>query len=244
MEFLKKKKIVRSESWEDLKKGEHSHAFTVAHSMKADILEDIFEALNESLEAGETCQMFKARIWDTLIEKGWYGGREDKEGDEGYLNWRLNVIFRVNMMTAYSAGRTRQMISNGERGLRTIWVYSAIMDKRTRDSHKKLHLKAFKWDHSFWDEYDPPNGWYCRCSKYSITESTAKRRGIEILDETPDYVQSNKFCPDEWKYSPGKQEWKPKWDDYEYLNKYKTDNNKSVLDEIKADWEKSREKYA
>ena len=30
--FLKRKKIVETERWDDLQWGEHSHAFTVAHS--------------------------------------------------------------------------------------------------------------------------------------------------------------------------------------------------------------------
>ena len=42
IDFLAKKIKVETEKWDDLKWGEHAHAFTVAHSAGAGVLDTIF----------------------------------------------------------------------------------------------------------------------------------------------------------------------------------------------------------
>jgi SPP1 gp7 family putative phage head morphogenesis protein len=192
------------------------------------------------MEKGLTRKMFSDGLKKHLIEKGWYG-REDKskEKNEKYLNWRLDIIYQTNMMTAYSAGRYSELMRST--GLRPIWVYSAIMDDRTRATHKAIHGKAFRYDDPFWDIYYPPNGWRCRCSVYSITEAQAAQRGIEILTETPEFCKTKKFCPDEWQYNPGQAKYSPDWAKYDYLKKYitgKDDKGKNIyaMDEIKKSY--------
>ena len=62
IEFLKRKKIVETEHWNDLKLGEHSHAFTVAHSANAAILDDLHKILYTAMENGESFQKTKREI--------------------------------------------------------------------------------------------------------------------------------------------------------------------------------------
>gem|GEM_PF-4506243 len=183
--------------------------------------------------------MFKDGLKKHLVKAGWYGGKyddlpdtpENQKKKESYLNWRLGVIFRTNLSTAYAAGKYRQMSRITD--MRPIWVYSALLDKRTRDAHRALHNKAFRHDDPFWSSYYPPNGWNCRCMVYSLTESDAKARGFNILSSDKNGNPPNiaytteqgnavqiiwgNFCPKEWKYNPGEHKWKPDWGKYTNL---------------------------
>lgn len=231
IDFLTRKKIVATEAWDDLKWGEHSHAFTVAHSVNADILEDLFGALSEALQQGTTYEAFKKDMKPLMEAKGWYGGRADKVGDEKYLNWRLNTIYDVNLSTAYSAGRYRQMARGSD--LRPIWVYSAVLDSNTRAAHRALHGKAFRSDNQFWDSYYPPNGWKCRCTVYSLSEDGAEARGIIVLEAIPLGVDEKDLAPPEWRYNPGKEAYAPDFSKYNYLKKAIAPDGKSILSHVK-----------
>ena len=59
IDFLKRKRIVETEKWDDLKWGEHAHAFTVAHSANAAILNDLHNILIEAMESGQSGRMGK-----------------------------------------------------------------------------------------------------------------------------------------------------------------------------------------
>jgi SPP1 gp7 family putative phage head morphogenesis protein len=229
--FLKRKKIVPTEAWNDLQWGEHSHAFTVAHSMNAAVLEDLLGALTDAMERGTTYEAFKADMKPLMEAKGWYGGRPDKEGDEGYLEWRLRTIYDTNLSTAYTAGRYRQQLRSS--GLRPILVYSAVMDDVTRPEHRALNGKAYRSDNPFWDRYYPPNGWKCRCSTYSLSESEAESRGVEVLTEIPAGIDPERIAPPEWRYNPGKEAFAPDFSKYGYLKKAVADDGKSMLSQVK-----------
>ncbi|HOV13639.1 MAG TPA: phage minor head protein [Spirochaetota bacterium] len=252
LDFLKLKKIVPSENWDDLKHGEHSHAFTVAHSLTADILNDIFEAMNNALEKGQSFKDFKKNIKPILKEKGWYGGRDNisKEQKNSYLNWRLKIIYKTNMTTSYQSGRYRKMqrLTN----VRPYWVYSAVMDQRTRKEHMLLNNKCFRYDDPFWDSHYPPNGWGCRCTVYSVTENTANR-DYDVTTSNDDgsidslNVNWDLFCPEEWRYNPGKEKWSPDWQQYTYLKNYiiskEEEKKKTALDLVKESYREQISQY-
>ena len=234
IDFLEKKHLVPTDSWSDLWQGEHSHCFTVAHSMGAAILDDIFKAVSSAIESGDTLETFKKNLGPTLKEKGWWGGRADKEGDKEYLAWRLKMIYDTNLMTAYSAGNYRRQTRGAE--LRPIWVYSAVMDGLTRPAHRTLNGKAYRADSSFWDQYYPPNGWRCRCSTYSLSEDGAKNRGIGILDDLPDGIDPEQLAPPEWRYNPGREAYSPDWSKYKNLAAMTDSSGRSLLDVVKRAW--------
>lgn len=181
--------------------------------------------------------MFIDGLKPHLIEKGWYGRLDKSEiMDEDYLNWRLKIIYQTNLSTSYSAGRYSQMMRSSD--TRPIWVYSAVLDNRTRAAHRDLHGKSYRYDHPFWEEYYPPNGWRCRCSVYSITEYQAKERNIEIMEGIPSYCLTKQFCPEEWRYNPGYMKWSPDWSGFSYLKEYKMKDGsgKTALEVIKEEY--------
>lgn len=58
--------------------------------------------------------------------------------------------------------------------------YEAIMDERTRDSHRALNGTIRPIDDAFWKTYFPPNGWNCRCEAIQTDEQVT-----DIPDNKP-----------------------------------------------------------
>lgn len=180
-----------------------------------------------------------------LMEKsGWFGRADEQDGgksrDKGkktgskgtYTNWRLKTIYNTNMMTAFSAGRTRQMLRQAHN--RPYWRYISLMkgDNR-REQHKALHGSIFPYDDPFWQTYDAPNGWGCKCSKQSVSKSEMKRKGLTVktLSDVPDDFK--KSVPPEWRYSPGREAFAPDFSKYKYLAEYTMANGITALEQVK-----------
>jgi hypothetical protein len=244
--YLARKAIVETEKWNELKWGEHAHAFTVAHSRNANILNDIFGLLNTAMAEGKSFNSFKKEMQGLMADKGWYGRSDKEPDDKDYINWRTRLIYHVNMRTAYEAGRYRQQVRGS--ALRPIWEYvSKLVGKNRREDHIALHGKAFRWDDPFWNEFRPPNGWGCECSVVTLSEAGAEREGVEVLKSNPDgnppamvdrngnAVDWNKFAPAEWKYNPGKEALVPNFDKFEGLK------NLGVLDTVIERYRKDME---
>jgi uncharacterized protein with gpF-like domain len=106
--FLERKLNVKTDAWNELKWGEHSHAFTVAHSVGANVLDDIHSLINKAMADGETLETFRKGMLETMAKTGWYGKAGKTAEDESYINWRIKVIYETNMRTAYSAARYRE----------------------------------------------------------------------------------------------------------------------------------------
>lgn len=249
-EFLNNKQIVETESWDDLKWGEHSHAFTVAHSRNAGVLDSIFGILTEGMESGESFQTWKKKMLYIMEEKGWYGRKDKGKDDKDYINWRIRLIYDTNMRTAYSAGQYRQQLRGA--ALRPIWIYkSKLSGSNRREEHKALHNKAFRYDDPFWDSYRPPNGWGCECFVVTMSEEQARQAGIEILstgsdgslpevtDSDGNLINWNTFAAEEWQYNPGLEAFAPNFGAYENLAKYKFPDGSSVLDQVISEYHSS-----
>ena len=68
------------------------------------------------------------------------------------------------------------------------WEYSAILDQRTRPSHRALDGKIFlATDSQFW----PPLGFRCRCTVILISKAAALRKGIKKPDTITPEMRSN-----------------------------------------------------
>ena len=152
IEFLAKKIKVETEKWDDLKWVEHAHAFTVAHSSGAGVLDTIHRLMNKADAEGISFNEFRNGMLDAMKEKGWYGGAGHTADEEKYINWRIGVIYDTNMRTAYAQANYREQLEGAE--LRPVWVYqSQLTGANRRQEHIELHGKAFRYDDSFWDTY-------------------------------------------------------------------------------------------
>lgn len=175
-----------SDRWQEVSGEEHAIAFTVARSAGFDVLSDIHESLHKALSEGQTFESWKRDITPTLQQKGWWGRVVRSDGEIVQLGSprRLKTIFDVNMRVSYMAGRWEQIRRAAEREAargRVLYLrYIAVLDERTRAQHRRWHGTILPWDHPFWQQHFPPNGWLCRCSVMTVTERELARNGWSV----------------------------------------------------------------
>ena len=213
IDFLGKKIKVETEDWDELKWGEHAHAFTVAHSSGAGVLDTIFELMNKAQAEGIAFSEFRNGMLDEMKAKGWYGGAGHTEKEKKYINWRIGVIYDTNMRTAYAQAEYREQLQGAH--LRPIWVYqSQLAGKNRRQEHIELHGRAFRYDDSFWDTYYPPNGWGCECYVSTESEHSAEKGGITV--EESKNITLPEIDPT-WAYNVGREALAPNFSKYTNL---------------------------
>jgi len=215
IQWYKRKGYKFSWNWQDTWQEAHTKAFTVAKAMRLDILSDIRNEIQKALNEGLSFQQFKENLKPILKAKGWWGKVKAKdvpsdvklpEGidpeKEVLLGspYRLKTIYRTNIKVAYSAGHYKNMIQNIKS--MPYWMYSAVMDMKTRPSHASLHGKVFRADDPIWDKIYPPNGWNCRCSVIPLDDDDLQEMNLKV-EKNPSIP--NYFKIDEgWDYNVGK----------------------------------------
>ncbi|WP_022944654.1 phage minor head protein [Pseudoalteromonas ruthenica] len=186
--YFKSKGYAVTDEWHDMLTHAHSKAFTVARASSMDILSAIRSQLDQALSDGLTAKQFKEQLTPTLQKLGWWGKTKNDQGDEIQLGSprRLDTIYRVNMQTAYMAGRYRRLLARSK--THPYWQYVAIDDGVTRPEHARLRGRVFRWDDPIWSVIYPPNGWGCRCRVRALTEAQVRERGLTVEDGSG-YIQ-------------------------------------------------------
>ncbi|MHB9292674.1 hypothetical protein Holit_01776 [Hollandina sp. SP2] len=229
--FLEKKIDTPTVKWDDLKWGEHAHAFTIAHSNEAAVLDTIHGLLNKAVKEGMGFQDFKNGMLDMMKEKGWYGGAGHTADEKTYINWRIKTIYETNMKTAYAQAQYRKQLQGA--ALRPIWVYqSQLSGKSRRQEHITLHGKAYRYDDPVWDTYYPPNGWGCQCYVTTKSEAGAERDGIKVGDCATETLPE---IDETWAYNVGREALAPNFNKYHNLPQ-------NTLKRIYASYHKSMDK--
>jgi SPP1 gp7 family putative phage head morphogenesis protein len=183
IEYFRAKGYKISWNWEEVWREAQAKAFTVAKVTQLDVLQDIRNAVDQALTEGQTFRQFQKELQPILQRKGWWG-KAFAVGPDGVAErvqfgspWRLKTIYRTNMQTAFAAGRHKTLAANVK--ARPWWQYIAVMDARTRPQHGKLHARVYRHDDPFWDHFDPPNGFNCRCRKRALTDRDLKRKKLK-----------------------------------------------------------------
>ena len=202
-EYLKSKKPEIHFDYDEIMHDAHKKAFTVAKMMNLDLLKDTQASLTKAFKEGVGFDEWKNSVKPMLAKKGWLGNikvKDPKTGEEKEIyvgNRRLRTIFNTNMRTAYAKARYEsQMQSLGE-----YFRYTAVLDGRTRETHRKLHGKTLPKTDKFWDTNYPPNGWGCRCKVQVLTEAECVARGIVPLADGSFLPQA---AEKGFAYNPGK----------------------------------------
>jgi SPP1 gp7 family putative phage head morphogenesis protein len=260
VEYFKSKGYTFSWNWYDTWQEAHSIAFTVAKAARLDVLQDIRLELQRALDDGETLAEFRRNLEPMLKAKGWWGekilGGGELAPETARLGspWRLELIYRQNMQTAYNAGRWQQQMENEDD--RPYLQYVAVMDSRTRRSHAAMNGLVFRADDPVWNTFYPPNGFGCRCSVRALSERNIQERGLtvsssegklsarevlvsgstgEIVPVTVLRFRNSttgeivEMAPDPgFNYNPGRAAWQPD------LSKYPDDLRKAYEDYMRA----------
>ena len=201
MEYLKSKGYAITWNWQEMLDQAHDQAFTVAKAMRLDLLSDIRSALETALQDGQTLKQFIASLQPTLESQGWWGQQVivDSQGVGELVQLgsprRLQTIYQTNLQSAYMAGRKADMEETTD--THPYWMYVAILDGKTRPSHRALHGQVFRHDDPIWAAIFPPNGFNCRCRVVALTEAAVKRRGLRIVSsEGRMFTETVETCTD------------------------------------------------
>lgn len=185
IEYFRAKGYAITWDWRDQWQEAHAKAFTVAKVMRTDILSDIRGALDEALTHGTTLRDFEQKLTPILQGKGWWGKTEHINTDTGEVSTvqlgsprRLKTIYQTNLQTAYMAGRYQRMMQSVD--THPYWQYVAVMDGRTRPTHRAMNGRVFRYDDPIWGVMYPPNGFNCRCRVSAISKTEAARDGIQV----------------------------------------------------------------
>jgi len=183
--FMKSKGYAITWNWQEMLDQAHDQALTVAKAMNLDLLSDIRGALEAALQDGQTLTQFIKALQPTLESQGWWGKQVivDSNGGAEMVQLgsprRLKTIYQTNLQSAYMAGRKASMEETTD--THPYWMYIAILDGKTRPSHRALHGQVFRHDDPIWAAIFPPNGFNCRCRVVALSEAAVKRRGLKVV---------------------------------------------------------------
>ncbi len=180
LNYLIKKKLKPSFNYQEVWKQEHSHAFTVAKMLEADLLMETKALLVESLAQGKTFAHFQRELRPRLMERGWWGVQERVNPNTGKKelvrlgsNQRLKTIYYTNMRTARAAGQWERIERNKQS--HPYLVYELGAAREHRPEHISWHGLVLPVDDTFWNNHYPPNGWGCKCRVRSVSKYALKR---------------------------------------------------------------------
>lgn len=161
--FFRKKKLQPTQKWTDVLQEAHNRAFVVAGVTQADVLQDIYNAVDKAIGEGTTFEQFKKEL-----KEKWTPEHQER---------RLRTVYNTNLSVAYSRGRYDSMRENAQR--RPFWRYKCQFLPGSRESHKALHGKIFRWDDPIWNTLFPPNDWGCQCEVEPLTAEEVGDKPVE-----------------------------------------------------------------
>jgi SPP1 gp7 family putative phage head morphogenesis protein len=137
-------------------------AGAIAKVTAGDQVNAVLESLASALLAGTSFES-----WKTLATSGVI--------DISLSPGQIQTIIRTNIQTAYNAGRYTAQVENKFK--QAIWMYEAVNDSRTRETHAEMSGYMASADDPVWSIWYPPNGYNCRCSVVAMSEADALARG-------------------------------------------------------------------
>jgi len=176
IKFFKDKIIMPAKEFYALEAWARSRAFTVSYVTKAEVLNDIHNALDEAISNGTTLRDFRDSLKNIAEQRGWTGTSP----------WHEENIFRTNIQTSYAKGRWNQMYEVKDD---FFGFYSSIDDIRRCDIcagiAEKTAGKVYPLDHPIWNTWAPLQHFQDRCTIVPIHRSQVEAMGFVIGDEIP-----------------------------------------------------------
>ncbi|MBX3131627.1 MAG: minor capsid protein [Polyangiaceae bacterium] len=190
LEYWRSLRVVTEAQLEAMEERARARTWTLAGVVQLNVLRDVFAALDQAIEKGQTLEEFKERIGPVLSEK------------------RAELAFRNGVQKAYNAGRWEQLKDPEVRRVRPYLMFDAILDSRTSPICTTRNRTIKPADDPYWVTNNPPLHHRCRSSLRSLTEAQATRHG-GITDDTheqPEVSPGFGLAPDvelPWQPNPG-----------------------------------------
>ena len=204
IDFLSQKVNLPTESHNEITSRQHDRAFVVAGAMKADLLNDLHNAVNQAIAGGQTLKHFQDGFDEILAKHGWLN-----DAEKGYKAWRAKVIYQTNLRTSHAAGRYKQMTDPEVLKRRPYWRYRHNTVENPRIQHERWNNLVLPATHSFWKRNFPPNGYGCNCGVDAINERQLKAMGKTGPDDVPGFDDDR----NDFDSAPGAS-WHPDLDKY------------------------------
>ena len=127
-----------------------------------------------------TCTSCRAsRSWTV-----WYTVFNEIVGISARAPHYWETVYRTNLATSYQVGRWKQITEPAVRAARPYLRYVSARLPTSRQSHVDKHGLVYPTDHPFWRQWYPPNGFNCKCTVMSVSESLLDRRGWKMSTES------------------------------------------------------------
>lgn len=184
IEFFRSKGLQVASDWKQVAAATRAGAYSVAAVLKADVLQDIRGAMDKAMTGGQNYADFKRALRPLLASKGYLTkvAADPATGEvlpgRGVRPWHLDTVFRTNTQSSYMAGRHKAQVENAAR--RGNWMYVAVIDGRTRQAHRALNGRVFRWDDPVWSVAYPPNGYRCRCRVRALSDAEMQSERLEL----------------------------------------------------------------
>lgn len=170
-ESLANKRIVTPEEFKSLSAEMKSQAFTVAGDMGNDTIQTIRDVLSENIAKGASLREYEEAL-------------TEKIGTSKIGPAHLETVFRTNVQSAFRDGNNELESDPIVQEVFPFKEYIAVHDARSRSTHKMLEqlglngTNVYYTSDPFWDYFDPPWGYNCRCGTNLLTIEAAARQGV------------------------------------------------------------------
>lgn len=184
--YLEQKFPKASWAYTDLLDNAHDRAFVVAKMVDVDLASTVQRSIIDTMKTGQGYKAWAKDIDKVLAKSGWYDGQinVDSQGNAKKVatggQHRLETIYRTNVAAAYEAGRQQVIFNDRDDDPFGYVMYSAIMDNRTRPTHKALHGTVMEKSDPAWSSIRPQNGYNCRCTIVELTQGQVDRYGYKV----------------------------------------------------------------
>jgi Phage Mu protein F like protein len=207
--FFKAKLALPTERWDDIERAAHDRSFIVAGAAKAELLQDIKDAVEAAIRGDMTYDQFHKSFMQTAQRYGWTGWTG--EGSKAGQAWRSLLIYRTNLSTSYAAGRYAQLTAPDFLERYPYWVYHHLDGvTHPRPLHVSWDGLTLHYSHAFWKTHFPPNDWGCHCWVTATDEAGYQAALDKGKGEAPsgwDGIDPKTGAPvgigKGWDYAPG-----------------------------------------
>ena len=192
MKFFSDKVIATSDEMTDVFDFMKQKSFYLAEVNDNWLITKLYEEIDKAISRGLTLNEFIENA-DSFF---------DRQGVERIHPYRLETLFRTEILNAYRVGRYAQMTNPAVKKVYGYWKYQAVMDSGTRPEHASRNGTTLSQDDPWWTS-NYPGGFNCRCFVSSIRTSditngiktATDKRSKEFLDLEP---MKDNFNPNDY----------------------------------------------
>lgn len=160
---------VTDHEFKQLTEDKQRHAFKVAGVQQADLVLDVWNAIDRAIEKGTLFDDFQKDVGEKLAN-AW--GKADSV--------RLRTVYDTNLQTAYSHGRWEQMTAAPMLRARPYFEFRAVLDGRTTEVCKAANWTLLPADDDYWINHYPPLHHRCRSYVQNLTREDGEDKGTQL----------------------------------------------------------------